>query len=234
MKTILPKTWPDDYRQWTGSFRDLVRVATEVLAQLEPEAKAPTERLLRYYQQEGVLGRGSRQGNSAVFNFADLERVVATKSLVQQNWTLDNAAKLFSTSGQQPEAMTSLLYASPSSLSLGDNPVGMPNGFMSSPALPGNGEGATSVVARLMASNHAMPPPAKPSALPPVRAMAAPALRGSLGPGLSKTLNVAPVQSYRPTPWLTVYLDEAAAQGAAPDERAQARDTLEALLKTLR
>ena len=226
MKTPSTKIWPDDYRQWTGSFRELAATAAEVLALLEPAAKAPTERLLRYYQQEGVLGRGSRQGNRSLFDFSDLERVVATKGLVQQNWTLDNAAKLFSTAGQTPEAVTSLMYASPTSADL---PLAQSNAFMASSAP--SGEDASSVVARLMASNHALPP-VKASALPPVRAAVAPSLGGSLG--MSKTLNVSPVQSFRPTPWLTVYLDEAAAQGAAPDERALARETLETLLKNLR
>lgn len=236
MKTInSPKQWPDDYRDWTGTFRDLAITATEVLAVLEPQAKAPTERLLRYYQNQGVLGRGEKQGNRALFAFADLERVVAAKGLVQQNWTLDNAAKLFSSVGPHPEAVSSLLYASPTPMSSPGPALNASADSGMAPACPAGGEDASSVVVRLMASSHGLSSPHKS-----VRSLGALGgqVSGSVSPTLasdvSGQLNASPVQSIRPTSWLTVYLDEGAAQGAAPAERAQARATLEALLKTLR
>lgn len=230
-----PKQWPDAYRDWTGTFRDLATTATEVLAVLEPQAKAPTERLLRYYQHQGVLGRGEKQGNRALFTFADLERVVAAKGLVQQNWTLDNAAKLFSSAGEHPEAVSALLYASPTPMSSAGPALNASAASGLEAAHPPGGEDASSVVARLMATSHGLSSPHKS-----VRSLGALGgqLSGVVSPaiasGLSGQLNASPVQSIRPTPWLTVYLDEAAAQGATPAERAQACVSLEALLKTLR
>lgn len=224
-------SWPDGYRDWSGSFQELVDTAAAVLAALEPSAKAPTARLLRYYQQQGVLGRGTRQGNRSVFRFADLERVVATKGLVQNNWTLDNAAKLFSTQAQVGEDVSALLYApSPEPAALPSAPTlgaVAPMGLGRSMASPD----ATSVVARLMAQNHPRPAPQMRYALGVGSSKGAPA--GVAAPA-STAYASHPVQAVRPAPWLTVYLDEAAARGAAPAERAAARSALEALLTTLR
>ena len=227
MKTSSPPVWPQDYRQWTGSFKELVTTAQEVLALLEPTAKPPTERLLRYYQQNNVLGRGRRgHGNQAVFGFEDLAAIVTAKGLVQQNWTLDNAAKLLATPGQKASDVSTMLYASPAVL-----PPTAPAAFasmaVSEPLLVAD---AQSVVARLMAQSHHTPSPNRAAPL---------ALQGALTRSVASAspaaaLNTSPVQAIRPAPWLTVYLDEAASQGAAPAERAQACAALEALLNTLR
>ena len=225
MKTTPAPLWPQDYQQWTGSFKELVAAAQAVVAQLEPQAKAPTERLLRYYQQQGVLGRGTRgHGNQAVFGFEDLAAIVTAKSLVQQNWTLDNAAKLFATPGQKASDVSSMLYSPSGNARVAEAQPA----FGAASAVPTS---AQSVVAQLMAQSHHTPHPGRGTPL---------ALQGALnGPTRSAVAPAAayasaPVQSIRPVPWLTVYLDEAAAQGAAPTERAQARAALEALLKTLR
>lgn len=220
------KQWPADYLTWSGSFSELVKTASEVLALLEPHAKPPTERLLRYYQQQGVLGRGERQGNRSLFGFDDLERVVATKGLVQQNWTLDNASKLFSASvGSEP--VSALLYSpSPAPAAEASSVFLAQQACAPSSAVQ---EDATSVVARLMASSHAAQPNHVRSKS--VSPLVAPL---PVSTALGGSIKTSAVKSYQPTPWLTVYLDEAAVQGAAPQERALACQTLEALLKHLR
>lgn len=252
MNRNTPNRWPDDYLTWTGSFKDLVSASAEVLAVLDPTVKAPNERLLRYYQQESILGRGQKlqDGNRAVFSFDDLERVVAAKGLVKQNWTLSNAAKLLSSTDPSSESVTSLLYASPA-------PMGTPSLSMASASLASaTPQQATDVVARLMArSGLGASAPASSVAMASASASGASgsnpgflrsAFQASALPNVSSTLAspqkemspapsaVQSVQAIRPASWLAVYIDQTALQGAAESERTQARQALEALLETLR
>lgn len=85
MKTMksTPK-WPDDYQEWTGSFEELVTTAGKILEEIDPAGGVPTGSLVRYYQQQGAVGRGRKNGRSACFDHEDLARVVATKQMANQ------------------------------------------------------------------------------------------------------------------------------------------------------
>jgi len=250
MKTT-PRQWPNDYLSWTGSFSDLVTTAAEVVALLEPSVKAPTERSLRDYQQRGLLGRGQRQGgNKAVFGFDDLQRVVATKGLVKQNWTLAHASSLLNSDEPAEAEVVQLMYASPQSFPLGGALMANAAGSADSAS------NASAVVARLMArpAGFASAAPGGglqksalyvPGVSPQGHAGMSPTQRRGLhspAPVFDKKTAAqpsttayasTPVESIRPAPWLTVYIDQDAAQGAPEDERALARAALQSVLDRL-
>lgn len=96
MKTI--KQWPEEYLAWSGSFDDLVSTSAEVLADICPEAGAPTTSLVRYYQQQGAVGRGERKGRVASFSFPELAQVVAAKQMVTNQVPLAIAKELMKSS----------------------------------------------------------------------------------------------------------------------------------------
>lgn len=232
MNTPTHPRWPDDYKSWTGTIQELADTATQVLQALEPDVKAPNLRLLRYYQQSGVMGRGRKEGSQAIFGFEDLERVVAAKGLVKQNWTLDQAVSLMDT---HPAPVSSLLYGSPTASLSGTLPV-PPVSPLAASAEPAS---AQDVVARLMArstlgasaSSHSSGALGMSST--PTLATANAIVR-SVSPKMAAPAPVAtPMQAIQPAPWMTVYLDEAAARRASPADRQAAVDALLSALRTL-
>lgn len=88
------KRWPLDYLTWTGTFDELVATATTVLQTLRPQDKPLSARLVRHYIQEGLIGRGTREGRTSRFSYEELAGVVATKHLVKDGWSLKNASAL--------------------------------------------------------------------------------------------------------------------------------------------
>lgn len=85
MKTMNKELqWPEDYQNWSGTFEDLVSAAGDILARIDPKAGVPTASLVRYYQQQGAVGRGQKKGRSSEFGYDDLARVVATKLMANQ------------------------------------------------------------------------------------------------------------------------------------------------------
>lgn len=87
------KRWPEDYVHWNGDLQQLVATSNEIVKGLgyEPDL---TERTVRHYQHKNMVGRGIKKGKQAYFDVNDLSRVVATKTLVKQGWTLDHASDL--------------------------------------------------------------------------------------------------------------------------------------------
>jgi hypothetical protein len=74
---------------WSGNFDALLKHSGDLL---EIEGlRRPTASLLRYYQRQGLLGKGSKQGREAVFSQEDLQRVLAAKKLIKAGWSLDAA-----------------------------------------------------------------------------------------------------------------------------------------------
>lgn len=221
------RQWPEDYLTWTGSFAELASTAAEVVSQLEPGAKLPTERSLRDYQQRGLLGRGAKApgGNRSVFSFSDLDRVVTTKGMVSQKFTLEHAESLMNSNAPAADSpLSNMLYASPSSLS----------GSVASASVSAQPSSASDLVARLMAKG----PAASPALKSPIPAVMANQLGGSVRGLRSVPLAPGPyaataVEALRPTSWLTLYLDPSAAQGAPDEERALARAALQSVLDRL-
>ena len=89
------KIWPQDYLDWTGGFNELVETATTVLNDIAPEAKAPTSSIVRYYQQQDLVGRGTRKGKTSEFSFQDLSQLVATKQMLDQQVSLSVTKSVF-------------------------------------------------------------------------------------------------------------------------------------------
>lgn len=88
-------TWPQDYLNWTGGFDDLVTTASEILKQVAPGMKAPTASIVRYYQQQNLVGRGVRQGKTSQFSFEDLSQLVTTKQMLDQQVSLTMTKNVF-------------------------------------------------------------------------------------------------------------------------------------------
>lgn len=223
------RQWPHDYHAWTGSFADLVTTAAEVVSSLDPSAKLPTERALRDYQQRGLLGRGTKLpgGNRSVFTFEDLDRVVATKGLVQKKFKLEHAESLLNSASAAVGPVSNMVYASPQSApSAWSAAVG---GSLESAPSMGN---ASDLVARMMARSPqagfqgALQASVAPAGLSPSASKAA-------APLAAQAYVSTPVESARPTSWLTIYLDPSAAQGAPETERALARAALQSVLDRL-
>lgn len=214
------RQWPKDYLTWTGSFAELASTAAEVVSQLEPGAKLPTERSLRDYQQRGLLGRGAKApgGNRSVFSFSDLDRVVTTKGMVSQKFTLEHAESLMNSNAPAADSpLSNMLYASPSSLS----------GSVASASVSAQPSSASDLVARLMAKG-----PAASSALMANQIVGS--VHGLRSVPLAPAAYTATsVEASRPTSWLTLYLDPSAAQGAPDEERALARAALQSVLDRL-
>lgn len=250
--------WPDDYRQWSGDFRALVETAAEVLRALEPTAKAPNERLLRYYQQQGVLGRGRKEGNRSVFTFEDLDRVVAAKALVNNSWTLEHAATLFANTPPAetaPAGYAGLVYgvsapgseekiASALNLSAGlSTPPVHAFHAATAPGAPSSAM-AQSVVEKLLRGGSAsLLRSTPPKASANVASMSLPSIAAApslldLNPPAVLTVSPGPAdpslrQAWNPVPWLSITLDPAALSNASDAERVQARQALEAVLRRI-
>lgn len=236
MNTSRPLRWPDDYKGWSGTIKDLADMAARVLEQLDPQAKAPNIRLLRYYQQLGVVGRGQKKGATAMFGFNDLERVVAAKGLVQQNWTLDQAVNLLNS---HPAPVSSLLYGDVSAPH--EPTLSSPAPAVKDKPASSTPPSASEVVARLMASStiagakapaHSLTRGGTSASLLPqslVRAAQAQLAKEQKPAAIPSN----PVQALHPAPWMTVYLDEAAARRASPADRQAAIDALLSALRSL-
>lgn len=81
---------------WTGNFEDLLRESGDLLEQ--EGLPRPTPSLLRYYQRQGLLGKGERRGREAHFSEEDLSRVLTAKKLVNEGWSLKGATGLVNNS----------------------------------------------------------------------------------------------------------------------------------------
>lgn len=89
------KRWPDDYKEWKGNFDELIRTSAQVLRQVCPAVEPPTASLVRYYQNQGVVGKGTRQGRGAVFSVEELSQVVGAKQMVANQVPLAIAREIF-------------------------------------------------------------------------------------------------------------------------------------------
>lgn len=92
-----PNVLPEEFKNWTGSFEDLVSTSTQLLAQLTPEVSAPSASVIRYYQQQGVVGRGITRGRTKVFTAAELEQVITAKQMAGQKVPLSLVRSAYET-----------------------------------------------------------------------------------------------------------------------------------------
>ena len=86
-----PPKLPDQWNDWEGTFDELIVESGKVLAQVSPETTSPSGSLVRYYQQKGVVGRGTTSGRTKRFGAQELSQVVGAKWLVGNSIPLDLA-----------------------------------------------------------------------------------------------------------------------------------------------
>jgi len=82
---------PEEWNNWEGNFDELVVASGAVLKQIAPDVQPPSGSIVRYYQQQGVVGRGATQGRTKRFGADELSQVVSAKWLAQQNIPLSLA-----------------------------------------------------------------------------------------------------------------------------------------------
>lgn len=232
-----PKRWPDDYQDWTGNFDELVETARCIQQeQHAPADKLLNPRLVRHYQSKGV-GRGIREGRASRFGFADLAALLATKGMVEEGWTVSNAAPLANSVPAPALATLTSSYgsSSPSSAAaetaasrlvrelMGD---ALPHG---TPTFSTSGGGGHKGLLR-GAVAYAQGQPSASNALAAhfssrLTAAAAPDLHfGSMSVGMPTTPTAI-------APWLSLDFDAAAAAAATPEEREEAQKALRAWSK---
>ncbi len=89
-------------RLWTGNIDELAKKVGELTRLTgQPEAEAPTIRLVRDYVQRGLLGPMVRTGKELIFNHDNLVRFLATRTLLQNGWTLHMIALHLSQTSMQ-------------------------------------------------------------------------------------------------------------------------------------
>lgn len=89
---------PDEWNDWEGNFDELVVASDAVLKQIAPDVHPPSGSIVRYYQQQGVVGRGETRGRTKRFGADELAQVVGAKWLAQQNIPLSLARSAASNS----------------------------------------------------------------------------------------------------------------------------------------
>lgn len=87
------------YRQFTGNATELALAVTDCAKDLgmEIDAEKTNERLVRYYQTEGVLDRPDRHGRDSAYNFRHLIQVLNARRLVANGLPLALAIEYNST-----------------------------------------------------------------------------------------------------------------------------------------
>lgn len=158
--------WPDDYRNWTGNFDELVSTAAQVIDDLGMQVGAPTTSLVRYYQQQGVVGRGCRAGRGASFSFDELSQVVMAKQMVSNQMPLAIARAVMSNASADDIYKT----AAYQSYSDCDTPAVAASVVMQTNS-PARGNAAEQLVAKLMSQNNLS---ATPSQMRPIAAATLP------------------------------------------------------------
>lgn len=85
----------DDYRNWRGTAAELGATAAAYLRDVGvDDDQELTERLVRYYVQQGVLDRPVREGREALFGYRQLLQLLVARTLVApklevEKWPLE-------------------------------------------------------------------------------------------------------------------------------------------------
>lgn len=91
----------DTYTTWTGGIDDLIRTTNEVLPQIVRSDVEPVNlRLIRDYINRGLLGDSEKRGKELVFRHANLLRLVATRFLLADGWSLGKIKEFLDLSSQ--------------------------------------------------------------------------------------------------------------------------------------
>lgn len=94
---------PAEWKNWEGTFDELILESGKVLAQVAPGTSQPSGSLVRYYQQKGVVGRGRTQGRTKRFGAEELAQVVGAKWLAEQSIPLSLAKTAVTSSPENPQ-----------------------------------------------------------------------------------------------------------------------------------
>jgi hypothetical protein len=87
------------YRHFTGNATELAQAVTDCANDLglDIDTQKTNERLVRYYQTEGVLDRPERQGRDSAYHFRHLVQVLNARRMVANGLTLATAVEFNST-----------------------------------------------------------------------------------------------------------------------------------------
>jgi hypothetical protein len=96
-----PPALPPNWKDWEGNFDELVAASGQVLGEVAPQASSPTTSLVRYYQQQQVVGRGETHGRTRRFTARELGQVVGAKWMAEQNIPLAIAKTVLQ--GEEPQ-----------------------------------------------------------------------------------------------------------------------------------
>jgi hypothetical protein len=226
------KKWPGDYLGWSGSFDDLVQTTAEVMALLDPEAKAPTASLMRHYQQINTVGKGERVGRSSRFSFRDLSMAVATKGLVKNGIGLNMVSSLVSNSS--PAVLQA--YSSPAqSKTMAEQTVSdlMAGAGLASPLIRNIKSLSLNTPTRMMGEAASYRPNTPLGACGGMSIGAAVFPQTNSMPDAGAAVDRS-MRMLQPAPWLTMYIDDAALALADTGVRESTADTLELLAVQLR
>jgi DNA-binding transcriptional MerR regulator len=91
----------DAYTTWTGGIDDLIREANAVLPQLvRSEVEPVNVRLIRDYINRGLVGDVDKQGRELVFGYTNLLRLIVTRFLLVDGWSLGKIQEFLDLSAQ--------------------------------------------------------------------------------------------------------------------------------------
>lgn len=221
--TTSHKKWPDDYKQWQGSFDELVETAGEIISNITTETAKPTASIIRHYQQIGAVGRGEKTGRSRIFGFEDLVSVVATKGLVKQGIGLDITSSLVKNASPELLQAYSSSHQPSSAVSLVDS-------LMADAGILG-GQG-TYMNAQSNTLLRGVSGSVKPQSLMATTLGAAPTPRQNYFDQISQLGQIK--REIQPAKWMTIYYTPSEMEADSQHNRNQVADTLENLAKLLR
>lgn len=87
---------PDDLLTWQGTVTEFIDRTRALLPQvgLADDADSINERLVRYYQTEGVLTPPGREGRESVYGGRQVVELLVARYLVKDGWRLSMIAEL--------------------------------------------------------------------------------------------------------------------------------------------
>ena len=86
----------EKYADWQGNLENLIYEATKVSTEFSLKADSEISvRMVRDYIQRGILGEVDKSGRELEFNYSHLLKLVLSRVLLQDGWSLRKIAEHF-------------------------------------------------------------------------------------------------------------------------------------------
>ena len=86
----------EKYANWQGNLENLIYEASKVSTEFSPKADSEISvRMVRDYIQRGILGEVDKSGRELEFNYSHLLKLVLSRVLLQDGWSLRKIAEHF-------------------------------------------------------------------------------------------------------------------------------------------